>query len=68
MIYTINNLTTKGKVDDVIDTYNRHIGVPFVVGTIGHNEGKPEIKNGDFVGVANSAADMFCLAICPIKA
>ena len=45
MIYTINNLTDqlKGqKVDiaelDVIDTFNRHIGVPFVVGTIGHNE------------------------------
>lgn len=58
MIYTINNLTDKlkgRKVDiaqlDVIDENERHIGVPFVVGTIGqHNEEMPELKNGDYLG------------------
>lgn len=57
MIFTINNLTDKlkgKKVDiaqlDVIDENERHIGVPFVVGTIGHNEEMPELKNGDYIG------------------
>lgn len=63
MIYTINNLTDKlkgRKVDiaqlDVIDENERHIGVPFVVGTIGqHKEEQPEIKNGDFVPYVTTA-------------
>lgn len=55
-ILTINNLIEKlkGKKVDIADleipngTMTEH--ELFMVGTIGQNEGKPRIKNGDFIG------------------
>ena len=54
---TLNNLIEelKGSKVDVAELkcVSEKFGtsyVPFVVGTIGHNEGKPFIKNGDYIG------------------
>lgn len=63
---TINNLIEELKgakcdiaclkrVDDKAFAYT-----PFVVGTIGHNEGKPKVKDGDFIGdIVNAAYEVF---------
>lgn len=57
MLETINNLISelKGSKVDVaqlncIDENGKHYAQPFVVGTVGHNEGAPIFKNGDYVG------------------
>lgn len=61
MIETINNLIyeLKGsKVDiaqlDCIDENGKHYAQPFMVGTLGHNDGQPRLKNGDFIGSISS--------------
>ena len=52
---TINNLikVLKGRKVDIaeLDT-GAQTYVPFLVGTIGQNYGKPELKNGDYIGTA----------------
>ena len=57
MIVTLNNLIDelKGAKVDIAqlngtDENGKPYSTPFVVGTIGHNEGKPFIKNGDYIG------------------
>lgn len=57
MLETINHLIDElkgAKVDiaqlDCVDENGKHYAQPFMVGTIGHNEGAPRLKNGDFIG------------------
>lgn len=57
VIRTINNLIEElkgSKVDmaqlETTDDNGRKIYVPFKVGTVGHNEGYPRIKSGDYMG------------------
>lgn len=66
-IITINNLINKlkGRKVDVaqlncIDEKNRPYTIPFCVGTIGHNDNQPSLKNGDYIGTlanANAACE-----------
>lgn len=58
-IETINNLIEelKGSKVDIAqlkatDDNGHKCYVPFMVGTIGHNDGIPQLKNGDFIGSA----------------
>lgn len=59
---TINNLIEelKGSKVDIAelkcaDENGSFAYVPFIVGTIGHNEGAPKLENGDYIGdVANT--------------
>ena len=56
MLETINALIEelKGSKCDIAQLEckvdNKSIYVPFVVGTIGHNEGQPSINSGDYIG------------------
>lgn len=57
MLETINRLIDElkgSKCDiaqlDCIDSNGNKYCQPFMVGTIGHNEGHPLVKNGDFIG------------------
>lgn len=65
-ILTINNLIEKlkgRKVDiaqlDCVDSLGNKYSVPFVVGTIGQNYGKPILKNGDYIGSVANALEVF---------
>ena len=62
---TLNNLIEelKGSKVDIAelkcaDDDNNVAYKPFVVGTIGHNVGAPQLKNGDFVGDFDIASDI----------
>ena len=62
MLETINNLIEelKGAKCDIAqlkckDSNGKTYYQPFMVGTIGHNEGAPKIKNGDYLGDFPSA-------------
>lgn len=62
MLETINNLIEelKGAKCDIAqlkckDSNDKTYYQPFMVGTIGHNEGAPKIKNGDYLGDFPSA-------------
>lgn len=64
MLETINNLIEelKGtKVDiaelDCINENGFHYAQPFMVGTIGHNEGEPELKDGDYIGLSTNVTN-----------
>ena len=59
---TLNNLINelKGRKKDIaqldcVDDYERKYAQPFMVGTIGQNDGAPLVKNGDFVGNVENA-------------
>ena len=61
-IITINNLVEKlkGRKVDVaqlncIDEKGRPYTIPFCVGTIGHNDNEPTLKNGDYIGTLANA-------------
>ena len=66
-IITINNLIDKltGRKVDVaqlncVEYKGRPCAVPFCVGTIGHNDNEPTLKNGDYIGTlanANAAGE-----------
>ena len=65
MLETINNLIEelKGAKCDIAqlkckDSNGKTYYQPFMVGTIGHNDGAPKIKNGDYVGSLESATDL----------
>lgn len=56
-IWTINNLIEKlkgRKVDiaqlNCVDEEGKKYSEPFMVGTIGQNDGEPKLKNGDYIG------------------
>lgn len=60
-IITINNLVErlKGKKVDIaqldcLDHENKPCAKPFMVGTIGQNDGSPQIKHGDYIGEVSS--------------
>lgn len=62
---TINNLIEelKGSKVDIAelkcaDENGSFAYVPFIVGTIGHNEGAPQLKNGDYIGDVSSVNDV----------
>lgn len=64
-IITINNLIEelKGRKVDIaqlhsVDENGFKFTKPFVVGTIGENDGAPELQNGDFVGDLVSLSDI----------
>lgn len=65
MLITINNLISelKGRKCDIaqldcIDE-NEHIcAKPFLVGTIGENDGAPALQNGDYLGTIEDTADI----------
>ena len=64
-IWTINNLIEKlkgRKVDiaqlNCVDENGKHFPSPFMVGTIGQNDGKPKLKNGDYIGEITSATEI----------
>ena len=57
MLGTLNNLVYKlkgKKVDiaqlDCVDENGNHFTQPFMVGTIGNNDGQPKLKTGDYLG------------------
>ena len=57
MLETINNMIDelKGAKCDIaqlscVDANGHRFAVPFVVGTIGHNEGKPALVSGNYIG------------------
>ena len=65
MIWTINNLIEKlkGRKVDIAqlnceDSEGKPYSQPFMVGTIGQNDGDPKLKNGDFLGEINSLTDV----------
>ena len=66
MIVTLNNLIDelKGAKVDIAqlngtDENGKPYSTPFVVGTVGYNDGAPELRNGDFVGrVAQNANEI----------
>lgn len=67
-IWTINNLINKlkgRKVDiaqlNCVDKEGKKYSVPFMVGTIGQNDGEPAITNGDFIGKVNNINDVSTL-------
>lgn len=60
-IETINNLISelKGRKVDIaqlkcIDENGHYCYKPFVVGTIGENDEKPSLENGDYIGIVES--------------
>ena len=62
---TLNNLIEelKGSKVDVAELkcVSEEFGtsyVPFVVGTIGHNEGAPELRNGDYIGSVRDTSEI----------
>ena len=64
MLITLNNLIEqlKGRKVDIaqlncINSNGSHYGQPFVVGVIGENDGKPELKDGDYFGSVANAYD-----------
>jgi len=67
-LITINNLIEKlkGRKVDIAqlnsrDNFNKPISVPFMVGTLGQNDGDPIIKNGDFLGSLANIGQMSSL-------
>ena len=61
MLETINNLIgeLKGRKVDVaqlncVDENGNHFTQPFFVGTIGENDGVPQLKAGDYIGVVGN--------------
>ena len=65
MLETINNLIEelKGAKCDIAqlkckDSNGKTYYQPFMVGTIGHNDGAPYLKNGDYIGNANGTVDV----------
>lgn len=65
MLDTINHLIDelKGSKVDIaqlkcIDENGKVYYQPFMVGTIGHNDGAPKLKNGDYIGSLDSATDL----------
>ena len=64
-IITINNLieNLKGRKVDIaqlncVDENERPYSTPFMVGTLGQNDGEPTLKNGDYVGSVNSVNEI----------
>lgn len=65
MIQTINNLTTELKgvkldiaqLEGINENGKPHV-TPFVVGTVGYNEGAPKLENGSYIGSVVSASDI----------
>ena len=64
-IVTINNLIKelKGRKVDVaqlecVDDDGNKYTEPFMVGTIGQNNGEPQLKNGDYIGSVENANDI----------
>ena len=64
-IITINNLIEqlKGRKVDIaqlngVDCNGKPCSVPFVVGTIGQNDGAPILKNGDYLGTIEDTQDI----------
>lgn len=62
---TINNLIEelKGSKVDIaelkcVDENGNFAYVPFIVGTIGHNDGAPKLENGDYIGDVDSITDV----------
>lgn len=65
-IATINNLIDKlkgHKVDiaqlDCIDENGNKYTTPFMVGTIGNNDGAPKLQTGDYIGKLTSTSDIY---------
>ena len=65
MVETINNLIDElkgSKVDmaqlECVDDNGKKFYQPFKVGTMGHNEGSPKIKCGDYVGNRSSSSSI----------
>ena len=65
MLETINNLIEelKGAKCDIAqlkckDSNGKTYYQPFMVGTIGHNDGAPYLKNGDYIGNASGTVDV----------
>ena len=65
MIITINNLINElkgSKVDiaqlNCIDKNGKPCTKPFMVGTIGYNEGAPRLNNGDYIGSVSSTTNL----------
>ena len=61
-IWTINNLIEKlkgRKVDiaqlNCVDEQGKPYCEPFMVGTIGQNDGEPSLKDGDYIGTLSTA-------------
>ena len=66
MLETINNLIKelKGRKIDIaqlngIDENGNPYSQPFMVGTLGENDGAPELKNGDYLGNAGNDVNDF---------
>ena len=62
---TVNNLIEelKGSKVDIaelkcVDENGNFAYVPFIVGTIGHNEGAPKLKDGDYIGDVSNATEI----------
>lgn len=69
---TINNLISelKGRKVDIaqlkcIDAFGKYFYTPFIVGTIGENDGAPIIENGDYIGDVGNA-NMVILTIAAL--
>ena len=65
MVQTLNNLTKelKGiKLDMAqlkgLDENGKPYVTPFVVGTVGYNEGAPKLENGNYIGSVENAAEI----------
>lgn len=65
MLITINNLISelKGRKCDIaqldcIDETGHPYSTPFMVGTIGENDGAPVLQNGDYIGTITDTADI----------
>lgn len=65
MLNTINNLISelKGRKCDIaqldcIDENGHPYSTPFIVGTIGENDGAPALQNGDYLGTIEDTADI----------
>lgn len=65
MLITINNLISelKGRKCDIaqldcIDTNGHICAKPFLVGTIGENDGAPVLQNGDYIGTIEDTQDI----------
>lgn len=65
MIVTLNNLIDelKGAKVDIAqlngtDENGKPYSTPFVVGTIGYNDGAPELRNGDYIGDVRDTAEI----------
>lgn len=65
MLITINNLISelKGRKCDIaqldcVDANGHPYSTPFMVGTIGENDGAPALQNGDYIGTIEDTEDI----------